>query len=153
MGSVKFVDEIDQGAIFEGNGWDALVVVTADLASLQFEEIVMLASHGQKIDKRVGQSATLLFAPGMAGGRLIIAPVKKADDDYQDVRVFADAARQGIKLAKDAGAKRPLLIVNNLAEQRYQNAAQVAALACGQELWQALELREAGGGEDRKSVV
>ncbi|GIU18588.1 MULTISPECIES: leucyl aminopeptidase family protein [unclassified Shewanella] len=147
MGSVKFVDEVDQGAIFEGNGWDALVVVTADLTSLQFDEIVMLASHGQKIDKRVGQSPTLLFAPGMAGGRLIIAPVKKADDDYQDVRVFADAARLGIKLAKDAGAKRPLLIVNNLAEQRYQNAAQVAALACGQELWQALELREAGGGD------
>ncbi|WP_299803800.1 leucyl aminopeptidase family protein [uncultured Shewanella sp.] len=163
MGSVKFVDEVDQGAIFEGNGWDALVVVTADLESLQFDEIVMLANHGQKIDKRVGQSPTLLFAPGMAGGRLIIAPVKKADDDYQDVRVFADAARQGIKLAKDAGAKRPLLIVNNLAEQRYQNAAQVAALACGQELWQALELREAGAGDqpleaigllsDKKSAV
>lgn len=153
MGSVKFVDEIDQGAIFEGNGWDALVVVTADLESLQFDEIVMLASHGQKIDKRVGQSPTLLFAPGMAGGRLIIAPVKKADDDYQDVRVFADAARQGIKLAKEAGAKRPLLIVNNLAEERYQNAAQVAALACGQELWQALELREAGGSDEPLEAI
>lgn len=153
MGSVKFVDVVEQDAIFEGNGWDALVVVTTDLESLQFEEIAMLANHGQKIDKRVGQSPTLLFAPGMAGGRLIIAPVKKADDDYQDVRVFADAARQGIKLAKDAGAKRPLLLVNRLSEQRYEYAPQVAALACGQELWQALELREAGGGDELLEAI
>ncbi|MCG9728851.1 leucyl aminopeptidase family protein [Shewanella sp. Isolate13] len=153
MGSVKFVDVIEQDAIFEGSGWDALVVVTPDLGSIKLDEVSLLANHGQKVDKRVGQSVTLLFAPGLAGGRLIIAPVKKADDDYQDVRVFADAAREGIKLAKEAGAKRPLLLVNTLAEQRYQHAPEVAALACGQELWQALELREAGGGDEPLEAI
>ncbi|MGS0828275.1 M17 family metallopeptidase [Shewanella sp. 0m-8] len=153
MGSVKFIDVVEQDAIFEGHGWDALVVVTPDLDSIQFEEISLLANHGQKVDKRVGKSATLLFAPGMAGGRLIVAPVTKADDDYQDVRVFADAARQGIKLAKEAGARRPLLLVNGLAEHRYQHAEQVAALACGQELWQALELREAGGADEPLEAI
>ncbi|MCL1138398.1 M17 family metallopeptidase [Shewanella pneumatophori] len=153
MGSVKFVDVSEQDAIFEGNGWDALVVVTADVTSIQLDEVAMLASHGQKVDQRVGKSVTLLFAPGMAGGRLIIAPVKHADDDYQDVRIFADAAREGIKVAKEAGAKRPLLLVDSINQQRYQHAQHVAALACGQALWQALELREAGGADEPLEAI
>ncbi|PKG55066.1 peptidase M17 [Shewanella sp. Choline-02u-19] len=153
MTAVKFVDVVDKEAIFEGNGWDALVVVSADLKSIKVDEVAMLADHGQKVDQRVGKSVTLLFAPGMAGGRLVIAPVKKAADEYEDVRVFADAARSGIRVAKEAGAKRPLLLVNGIADARYQKSGEVAALACGQELWQALELREAGGADEELECI
>lgn len=153
MARVKFVDVVDKEAIFEGNGWDALVVVSADLKSIKVDEVALLANHGQKVDHRVGKSVTLLFAPGMAGGRLVIAPVSKATNEYEDVRVFADAARQGIRVAKEAGAKRPLLLVNGIAEVRYQKAIEVAALACGQELWQALELREAGGADEELECI
>ncbi|MDB2387292.1 leucyl aminopeptidase family protein [Shewanella sp.] len=153
MSVIKYVDVASQEAIFEGNGWDALVVVTADLDTIGIEEITLLAKHGQQVDQRVGRSATLLFAPGIAGGRLVIAPVKKACDEYEDVRVFADAAREGIQIAKEAGAKRPLLLVNEIGQSRYQQAAEVSALACGQQLWQALELREAGGADDTVECI
>jgi len=145
MAQVNFVDVQDDDAIFEGSGWDALVVVAADISQSGFDEISLLAAHGAKVDQRVGHSPTLLFAPGLAGGRLIISPVKNSVDDFEDVRVFADAARVGIKLAKDAGATRPLLLVAKNNDARYQFASEVAALSCGQELWQALELREAKG--------
>lgn len=143
MAQVNLVDIKDDGAIFDGSGWDALVVVSTDLDSISHGEISALAKHGASVDKRIGEQTTLLFAPGLAGGRLIVAPVKNAADDYTDVRAYATAARSGIAMAKDAGAIRPLLLVVENQQERYQFAKEVAALACGQELWQALELREA----------
>lgn len=143
MNPITFVDVQDNDAIFEGAGWDALIVVTPSIDAIDIDEISLLARHGAKVDARVGRSATLLFAPGLAGGRLIVAPVLGHDQDVEDVRIYAEAARQGIALAKDAGARQPLLIISPSNAQQYRQSLAVAALACGQELWQALELREA----------
>lgn len=140
---VPFIDVTNDDAIFEGEGWDAVVVVAPRLADIKQDEINLLAAHASQIDLRVGKSATLLLAPGLAGGRLIISPVVGADDAYNDVRIFAKAAREGIAIAKAAGAIKPLLVVPRLSDSRFKNAQQVAALACGQELWQPLEAREA----------
>ncbi|QYJ79609.1 M17 family metallopeptidase [Shewanella acanthi] len=143
MFQVNFVDVKTENAIFDGEGWDAVVVVSAEVSSIAIDEISLLAQHGANVDKRVGKSPTLLFAPGLAGGRLILSPVTQAEDEYVDVRVYAAAARAGIAIAKDAGATRPLLYIAPSKDSRYQFASEVAALACGQELWQTLELREA----------
>ncbi|MFT5234843.1 MAG: leucyl aminopeptidase [Shewanella sp.] len=145
MTQVNFIDVRDDDAIFEGCGWDALVVVATNIMQTGLDEISLLADHGAKVDNRVGKSATLLFAPGLAGGRLILSPILNSQDDVEDVRVFADAARAGIKLAKQVGAKRPLLLVSKDSDARYEFGGEVAALACGQELWEALEAREAKG--------
>ncbi|QYJ87116.1 leucyl aminopeptidase family protein [Shewanella mesophila] len=143
MTPVNFVDVKDNDAIFEGSGWDAVIVVTSSLDDIEFDEISLLASHGANIDARVGRSATLLFAPGLAGGRLIVSPVQNHASDVQDVRGYADAARKGLSLAKEAGARKPLLVVSPSQQSKYGQSLSVVALACGQELWQALELREA----------
>ncbi|WP_144210482.1 M17 family metallopeptidase [Shewanella donghaensis] len=143
MFQVNVIDVQNDQAIFEGNGWDAVVVVTTDLAAIAQDEIKLLANHAKQIDQRIGKTATLLLAPGLSGGRLIIAPVVNAENEYSDVSVFAKAAREGIVIAKAAGAVKPLLVVDTSKDKRYQFAQQVAALACGQELWQSLELREA----------
>ncbi|QLE86399.1 leucyl aminopeptidase family protein [Shewanella sp. Scap07] len=145
MAQINYVSVNDPQAIFEGEGWDAVVVVATDVSTLGIDEITLLAGHGANIDHRVGRSATMLLAPGLAGGRLIISPVLNSGDDYADVRVYSDAARAGINLAKQAGAKKPLLLVASNSEQQYQHAMQVAALAVGQESWVALERREASG--------
>ncbi|WP_192021404.1 M17 family metallopeptidase [Shewanella sp. WPAGA9] len=142
MLQANVVDVKNEDAIFEGQGWDAVIVITTDLNDIKQDEIKLLASHGKQIDNRIGQSATLLFAPGLAGGRLIISPVSAASNEYSDVTVFAKAAREGLAIAKSAGAVKPLLVVNQQNQSRYQYAQQVSALACGQELWQSLELRE-----------
>lgn len=105
------------------------------------------------MDARVGRSTTLLFAPGLAGGRLIVAPVADGDSDIQDVRGYSDAARQGIKVAFDAGARRPLLIVTPSTQARYAQSMGVAALGCAQALWQSLERREVLGEMDNISQI
>ncbi|WP_394130586.1 M17 family metallopeptidase [Shewanella maritima] len=137
------VDVTTQQAIFEGEGWDAVVVITPSITAIEQDEIKLLAEHAATIDQRVGKSATLLFAPGLAGGRLIIAPVANIDDEYVDVRQYGQAARQGIDIAKQAGAVKPLLVVCASDDARFVQAANVAALACGQQLWLPLEAREA----------
>ncbi|BCV62151.1 leucyl aminopeptidase family protein [Shewanella algae] len=151
---VEFIDVTDQDAIFSEADWDALLVVSADVTACPIEEVAMLASHGAQVDKRVGKSPTLLFAPGLAGGRLIIAPVAPLGD-YDDVRAFANAARAGIAIARDAGAKRPLLWVDKPASlgDEYAKADMVAALATAQELWQPLEAREAGSALDSIEAI
>jgi leucyl aminopeptidase len=140
---VPIIDVTSDEAIFEGEGWDAVVVIATSLAEIKQDEVSLLAAHASQIDFRVGKSATLLFAPGLAGGRLIISPVTDSDNEYSDVRIFAKAAREGIAIAKAAGATKPLLVVPRVTDNRFANAEQVAALACGQELWQPLEAREA----------
>lgn len=140
---VPIIDVTSDGAIFEGEGWDAVVVIATSLAEIKQDEVSLLAAHARQIDMRVGKSATLLFAPGLAGGRLIISPVADSGNEYSDVRIFAKAAREGIAIAKAAGATKPLLVVPSVTDKRFANAEQVAALACGQELWQPLEAREA----------
>ncbi len=151
---VEFIDVTDQDAIFSEAGWDALLVVSADVTACPIEEVAILASHGAQVDKRVGKSPTLLFAPGLAGGRLIIAPVAPLGD-YDDVRAFANAARAGIAIARDAGAKRPLLWVDKPVSlgDEYAKADLVAALAMAQELWQPLEAREAGTALDSIEAI
>lgn len=67
MAQVNLVDVMDDGAIFDGSGWDALVVVSTDLDSISQGEISALAKHGASVDKRIGEQTTLLFAPGLAG--------------------------------------------------------------------------------------
>ncbi|QYJ92877.1 M17 family metallopeptidase [Shewanella spartinae] len=153
MTGVQFIDVTDSEAIFDDNQWDAVVLVTHGLDAIAQEELAMLASHGAQVDARVGRSTTLLFAPGLAGGRLIVAPVADGDSDIQDVRGYSDAARQGIKVAFDAGARRPLLIVTPSTQARYAQSIGVAALGCAQALWQSLERREALGEMDNISQI
>ncbi|MCG9697359.1 leucyl aminopeptidase family protein [Shewanella sp. Isolate11] len=153
MTAINFVDVNDNDAIFEGSGWDAVIVVTPSLDAIAFDEISLLASHGANIDARIGRSATLLFAPGLAGGRLIISPLLNPQDDIQDVRAYADAARKGLAIAKEAGAIKPLLVVAPHSAEKYQQSLAVSALACGQELWQALERREALGLKPQMQAI
>lgn len=143
MKSVNFVDVKEEGAIFDGQGWDALIVVTHSLKDIPFDEVRLFAEHAACVDKRVGLSTSLLLAPGLAGGKLIIAPVQQVNDDYQDVRIYSDAAKAGIKMAHASGALRPLLLVIAMKDERFELAESVSALACAQALWQPLEKREA----------
>src|SRR5690606_14943362 len=67
--------------------------------------------------------------------------------DHDDVRRFADAAREGLRRARDAGARRPLLFVDHLPTHRdHVHAAPVAALGGLAGLWEPLEAREYRNG-------
>lgn len=123
--------------------WDLLVVFTQAGHWPGNQLLAEIAQGGKLLDARVGSTLTMLAAPQVCGGRMILAPVSGIDNEYQDVRLFADMGKQAAALAKAVGARRPLLMLDAQLNAAYQQALQVAALGFAQALWQPLEKREA----------
>jgi len=132
-------------AVKNKGGFDAVVVVTPALALGSYPELNEAIQAAAAIDARVGKDAVLMPAPDLAGGRLAIAPTGPLDRDYDDVRRYADAARAGVTLARDAGARRPLLLIEpSPKSEEYARAVEAALLGALAGLWEPLEAREAG---------
>lgn len=105
------------------------------------------------IDERHGSNVALIPAAGVAGSRLVLAPTGPLDRDHDDVRRHADAVRAGVRRARDAGARKILVLLQPPpAEPRYQEAARVTALHALGALWQPLEAREALGASKVEPV-
>ena len=130
-------------AALNDSQWDVLIIIASDFTAvpeLQFE-----INAAAAIDSRIGKETVLLLSAKAPGQRLVLSPTGPLDRDYDDVRSFYDAAKQGITQAKAAGAKSPALYVIAPETDAYQYAAEVAYLGVCQALWQPLEGREARG--------
>ncbi len=130
----------------KGSGYDAVLLVAHDPKSASIAAIgdAMCAAAGA--DQAYHSRTALWPAPGAAGQRLVIAPTGPLTRDYDDVRRYGEAAARGIVLARDAGARKVLLVVQDPPEDaRYANAVAVAAMGARGALWQPLEAREARG--------
>ncbi|WP_437639541.1 aminopeptidase [Sorangium sp. So ce854] len=91
-----------------------------------------------------GKCAPLVLpAPGVPGGRLVLAPMGTLSEDVDDVRSVAEAASAGFARAVEAGASRPLLVVRAPSGPRFARAVEVGALAALGSQWTPLEAREA----------
>jgi leucyl aminopeptidase len=122
---------------------DAVVLVSPKASCQSNIELNTVLEKAAAADKRIGQEAVLIHCAEIAGGRLIHASTGPIDRDYDDVRNFGDAAAKGIVMAKEAGAKRPLLIVEGVPEnETFRQAVAVSYLSACQALWQPLEARE-----------
>ncbi|MGE0142964.1 MAG: leucyl aminopeptidase family protein [Planctomycetota bacterium] len=99
------------------------------------------------VDARADSQLTLLPAERLPGKRLVVSPTGPLRRDHDDVRRFADAARAGLRRARDAGARSPLLLVGTPPNEdpRYRRAVEVAVLGALSGLWEPLEAREALG--------
>jgi len=98
------------------------------------------------VDRRFGQGVSFLVTQRAPGGRLIFSGTGPMDGDTDDVRSVAEAAGRGIARARDAGARRPVLLFAGIPErERYRQALEVGALGALEALWEPLEAREALG--------
>ena len=131
--------------------WDALIIVATSFNAI--EELQAEISAAAAIDNRIGKETVLLVSAKAPGQRLVLSPTGPLDRDYDDVRSFYDAAKQGISQAKAAGAKSPALYVLAPDSDAYQYAKEVAYLGACQALWQPLEGREARGEAAIEPVI
>jgi leucyl aminopeptidase len=130
----------------KAEAWDALVVVTSTgrLSNVPAVEALLAPYRSAAADWR--DQVGLVAGPGVPGGRVVLAPTGPLDRDFDDVRRFGDAARAGVRRARDAGARRVLLAVDGIPGDRsYQHAVDVALLEGLGGLWEPLEAREARG--------
>lgn len=123
--------------------YDAVIYLGPEGLLSQHPQLTETFATMAQVDQRVGKQVVLVHAAAAPGQRLVIAPTGPLERDYDDVRRYADAAEKAIRVACDAGSRRPaLVVVKPDSLSQYQHAAQVAYLAACQALWQPLEARE-----------
>jgi hypothetical protein len=134
------------GEALQAGAYDALVVVspTGGLREVPPVEAALGPYRAAVADWE--SQVCLVLARDVPGGRIVLAPTGPLDRDYDDVRRFGDAARAGLRRARDAGARRPLLALDGVpAEACFGHALDVALLEGLGGLWEPLEAREARG--------
>jgi leucyl aminopeptidase len=134
-------------AVTPGGGFDAVVLVAhaPTAAATHLDRLRAPLKALAKADARFASQVNLVAADGVAGGRLVIAPTGPMTRDHDDVRRYAEAAKAGVRRARDAGATSILLLVQDGPRGPYQHAACIAALGATSGLWEPLEAREALG--------
>lgn len=125
---------------------DALIVVAHDVSAVDHPLVVQAFATASVLDARAAHVVSLVPCEGAPGARVVLSPTGPVLRDQDDVRRYAEAAQAGIRRARDAGARSPLvLLAPPPADARHRHAAHVAALAAIGGLWEPLEAREALG--------
>lgn len=128
----------------QASDFDALVLVSPQTRCEISSELNSAIEQAAKADARIGQDTVLLHTTAAPGQRLIISAPASLQQDVADVRHFGDAAKKGVELAKSAGAKAPLLVIEGVpADNKFAQALAVSFLSACQALWKPLEAREA----------
>lgn len=133
-----------------GGDYDAVVLVAhAPAAAAAHLDLLRAPLRAlATADAKVATTVNLVPADGLAGGRLVVAPTGPIGRDHDDVRRHAEAARAGVRRARDAGARSILLLLQPPpAQPAFAHAAVVAALGALGGLWEPLEAREALGAD------
>ena len=153
MTGFVFVDRPSDAISGEG-GHDAVVFVRGEQDGEVPPPLAQALATLRAADARADAQVSFVPIEGLAGGRLVVAPTGPLARDHDDARRFADAARAGLRRARDAGARSPLLLIGPApSDPRYRNAAAVAALGAVGGLWEPLEAREALGAEVAEPVT
>ncbi|MGM0481622.1 MAG: M17 family metallopeptidase [Pseudomonadota bacterium] len=128
---------------------DALIVI-GNLKNIDDTELSEWVRAAQQSDQRIGQQPLLVVQPDVPGKRLVLSPTGPLNRDFDDVRQIFDAAGAAAKIAQEAGARHPLLMLNGVDsdDERYQQAHLAAYLGFCQALYQPLEAREALGEDE-----
>ncbi|HAS15781.1 MAG TPA: peptidase M17, partial [Idiomarina abyssalis] len=142
---------------YSKDGADALILI-GNFDSVDDSALAEVIQQAKITDQRVGKQPLLLKADGVPGQRLVAAPTGPLNRDFDDVRQVFDAAHAAAKMAQDAGARHPVIALNNvnINDERYKQAFLAAYLGFCQALYQPLEAREAHGEEaiePTKSVI
>ncbi len=141
------LDAIPSSSLAEALGraeHDAVVVVgPGPLSKRELPvELSRAIRAAEAADRRLVSSRTTAVVP-LAGpvGRLVLSTTPDLSSWEQDVRALGVATATGVAHALAAGARRLLIVPCAPSDQRFSQAALVAALAATGALWEPYELR------------
>lgn len=149
--SVELEQVLEQRA--GASAWDALIVVAPEFAELP-ESLTAAIEHAAQVDAQVTEQISVVGSEEVPGKRLVLAPTGPLDRDFDDVRRFYDAARLAGVRARDAGARRPVLVTLGAPDSEvYDQAAAAAYFGLAQGLYEPLEAREHFGDAELEPLT
>ncbi|CAG9134514.1 unnamed protein product [Plutella xylostella] len=92
-----------------------------------------------QIDKGLEKVPAVLSCPRVSGGRLVVSPTGPITP-YDDVRSISEAAKRGLERAMQAGARRPVLVLQ--PHPQFKQAELVVLLAALEALYVPIQIRE-----------
>ncbi|GBP05747.1 Putative aminopeptidase W07G4.4 [Eumeta japonica] len=123
------------------SSYDAVIHVTypqtASVRPVQALEDVIASAL--ELDKTLEKTPSVLFSSRVSGGRVVVSPTGTFTP-YDDVRLVYEAARAGMEKAINAGARRPILIVQSNPD--FADADLVLLLGAFEQLYVPIEIRE-----------
>ena len=118
--------------------FDSIIVVSADASKVANESLKKSLESYISIDKS-GSSGVFVIPTSLSAGKIIFSGTGKLENDFDDVRSFAKAAKAGLSKALETGSKAPLLYVH---ETKFPEAGLVGLLGALEGLYVPLEVRE-----------
>uniref|UniRef100_A0A8R1XZR3 CYTOSOL_AP domain-containing protein n=1 Tax=Onchocerca volvulus TaxID=6282 RepID=A0A8R1XZR3_ONCVO len=138
--------EISAAKSITDNVYDGIVYIAHSLSEAEKYEVLKpllpsLLIYSQ-IHKDIENTTTLILIDEdiLPSKKLIFAGTGPVNRDFDDVRRFGIAARNGMKLALKTGMKAPLILT--LPHEKYPQAELVSALGAMHELYVPLNVRE-----------
>jgi len=125
--------------------FDAVILVAPSVRNIPFEELKKPLEAYVDVDKS-GEKG-LFVVPSDLPSKKIIYSCVSMENDWDDVRSYANAAKDGIKKALASGSSKPLLVFNST---KFQEAGIVAVLGALDALYVPLEVREQVPDKQRK---
>ncbi|MGF1510490.1 MAG: leucyl aminopeptidase family protein [Myxococcota bacterium] len=145
---------IKQVADLQASSFDALVAVTSRFDFGMFPKLGQRLEMLRGLDLQLSSGVSVHHAPDLPGQRLVVAPTGPLERDFDDVRRIGDAARSGVRRARDAGATRPVIMLEpSVYPSGFERALEVAILEALASLWAPLEAREALGEAQTEPVA
>lgn len=149
MADFKLYENIFIETNLQSNDYDCVILI------LYPEEIgVPLPRHIDsfiekisKLDKHIHKICTVWNCDYVSGGKIVLAPTGKITP-YHDAKVVKEAAYKGMVRAIDSGAKKPLILVQNVIP--FPDGQLVTILGAFEALYQPLQMRER---ENQKNFI
>ena len=125
--------------------WDALVIVGESFDHTLPTELIEKINEIKAADNRVGNTLLTFITDVVAQKRVVLAPTGPLNRYFDDSRRYYDAAKIAASTLLAMGSTKPLLVVLDNDDIKFQNATLVSYLGFGQAFWEPLEAREALG--------
>ncbi|CAH0555793.1 unnamed protein product [Brassicogethes aeneus] len=123
----------------ESDNYDGVILVSHPGQEIQTEKLKTAVETALKYDPSL-KTEIVILPLSYPAGRLVHVPTGPLDPDYDDVRVFKECARKGIKRALKAGMRRPLLVLED--NSTFINADLVTLLGALEALYTPIQVRE-----------
>lgn len=114
------------------NSYDGIIMVSWPGAA-EIKGFTNFLDKAMELDAGLLTESAVIPIPDCPAGKLIHSPTGIIDPDYQDIRIFREAAAKGVKRAIKAGVKKPLLVVRKHPD--FENSDLVTILGALEELY------------------